>query len=402
MLYHFMHPDDVAGGVHFDDLAQGLAERGWAVEARPSNRSCRNANTRFARSETHRGVRYRRVWRPDFDQSRALGRLANSLWLILAWSSIGLGRARNAPDAIVVGTDPMFAALVAIPLRLLKPKTVLIHWCLDLHPEAAVASGVLSENSFPVKIARRLMRAAYRRFDLIADLGACMRGRLRRYGHPAEEAECPPWAISEPSQIRQPDSQTRRELFGDASIAVLYSGNFGEAHGYRSILKLARRLRDEVSVHFCFAIRGNRAAELADVVEPSDTNITFASFASTDELEKRLASADIHLASLLDEYSGVALPSKFIGSIASGRPVIFAGPETSAISGWIKRYEIGWLLTDRTLENVAQALTDLSLDKERLHAMQSRAFDTYRSHFAREKLISEFSDCAARLVDERC
>ena len=57
----------------------------------------------------------------------------------------------------------------------------LAHWCFDMHPEPALASGLLPQRALSVRLAQAVMRRAYRSFDLIADLGVCMRARLRGY-----------------------------------------------------------------------------------------------------------------------------------------------------------------------------------------------------------------------------
>src|SRR5439155_22933525 len=142
-----------------------------------------------------------------------------------------------------------------------------------------------------------------------------------------------PWALVEPASPPKPDPATRRELFGDAALTLLYSGNFGRAHSYDEFLALARALRgDPLSI--CFAVRGNRADELRREVRADDANIRFAGFAPESELETRLGAADIHLVSLRPEWTGIVVPSKFFGSLASGRPVIFAGDPKSALARW--------------------------------------------------------------------
>src|SRR5580693_646633 len=91
VLYHFMAPDDVVSARVFSDLAEGLAARGWQVDARPCNRAWDDRKGSFPRRETRDGVAYRRVFRPPLPQARAPGRLLNAAWMIGAWSAIALG-----------------------------------------------------------------------------------------------------------------------------------------------------------------------------------------------------------------------------------------------------------------------------------------------------------------------
>src|SRR5690606_22396096 len=119
--------------------------------------------------------------------------------------------------------------LVALPIRLFSPHSRVAHWCFDLYPDAAVAEGLVREAALPVRLLRRLLAAAYRRCGFIADLGPCMADRLRQVDPAARRVALTPWALAEPATPPAPDPATRRELFGDARLALLYSGSFGRA-----------------------------------------------------------------------------------------------------------------------------------------------------------------------------
>lgn len=381
-----MHPDDVVSARLYDDLCAGLRERGWDVEARPSNRGCRDENMTYPRSDSWRGVSYRRVWRPRFRQSSPVGRVLNSTWMIAAWSRIALRPASRLPDVVIVGTDPMFGVLVALPLKTLRRRVRIAHWCFDLHPECAIAEGMVREDALLTRLVRRLMASAYRRCDSIVDIGSCMRDRLRRYDHAALEATLAPWALEEPVTPLAVDPATRRALFGDAKLGLLYSGNFGQGHTHEPFFRLARELRED-PLHFCFAVRGNRSDSLRRAIRPGDTNISLAPFASQKELAKRLGAADIHLASLSPPLTGTIVPSKFFGSLAAGRPVLYAGSAHSAIGRWVEQNRVGWVLTDESHREVAGTLRDLPGHPEELAALRQRAAELYKGRFSRETTI---------------
>ncbi len=392
-----MYPDDVVSAKHFDGLCVGLRQRGWDVEARPSRRGCRDETKLYPRRDNWRQVRYKRVWRPRLRQSSAIGRLVNTAWMLAAWSRIALSPRR--PDVVVVGTDPMFAVLVALPLKLLRPGLKIAHWCFDLHPECTVAEGLLPENSLAVRTARGILKRAYRCCDLLVDIGPCMRERLRRYAHGRPEATLVPWALEEPEEPLPPGpSAVRTEMFGDARLALLYSGNFGRAHAHASLLELARAVRGE-GVHLCFAIRGNSADKVKAAVRPDDTNISFAGFAPSSELAARLGSADIHVASLEESWSGMVVPSKFFGGLASARPVLFAGPTDSALARWIQEHRVGWVLNEGSLPRIADELRTLARDATPLKTMRDRALALYRGRFSYEQTLDGWDRSLRGLLD---
>ena len=382
VLYHYFYPDDVVSARHYDDLCKGLVARGWEVEAMPCMRGCRDERQVYPQRDTWCGVEIRRVWRPRFRQASNLGRLLNACWMILAWSLLLVTRSqRRLPDVLVVGTDPILSVLVGWVVKRFRPAVRIVHWCFDLYPEAPIAEGMLKESSIGGYIVKRLVRAAYRSCDLLVDIGGCMRRVLARYNSPARQVTLVPWALSEPDRMIDPDVETRRELFGDAALGLLYSGNFGRAHSYEELLELARSLRGE-PIHFCFAVRGNQAAELRAAVRADDVNVSFAGFAPESVLAKRLAAADIHMASLRPSWTGVVVPSKFFGSLAAGRPILFAGSRDAAIAQWIFQYGVGWVLDRDTLPKIAQELRWLARAKERLRALQRRCYDAYHAQFS--------------------
>lgn len=399
VLYHFMRPDDVVSARLFTDLAEGLAARGWEVEARPCDRLWTGEGPALPHREEADGVSYHRVHRPALRQASPLGRLANSAWMIGAWSALGLGG--PPPDAVVIGTDPMLAILAAPAIRRLAPRTKIAHWCFDLYPEAAIAEGMLKKGSAPVRILEALLRPAYDACDLVADLGPCMRELLHGYGHHARETTLTPWALVEPRAPVRPDPAVRSSLFGPARLGLLYAGTFGRAHSHEELLALARCLRHD-DVAFCFGVRGNREAALRAAVGSEDTNVRFAGFAPEAELEARLGAADVTLCSLRRDFTGTVVPSKFFGSLAIGRPVVFAGSRHSSVARFIDEHQVGWVLDDApSIEKVAGELRRLAERPEELVTLQAHCHAVYQRAFARETVIGRWDDELRRLISSK-
>jgi hypothetical protein len=316
--------------------------------------------------------------------------LLNAGWMLITWSLLLVTRrAQNLPDVLVVGTDPILSVLVAWVVKRLRPSVQVVHWCFDLYPEAPIAEGMLREGSLAARVLKGLTGTAYRACDLLADIGPCMRRILESYEPRGRQVTLVPWALSEPRGVTVPNTTARQELFGDAALGLLYAGNFGRAHSYEDLLELARSVRGE-SIHFCFGVRGNQAEELRAAVQPDDANISFASFAPEAVLEQRLGAADIHLASLHLNWTGIVVPSKFFGSLAAGRPVLFAGSPESAIAKWIVEHQVGWVLNRSTLPQVAKELRGLMTSKKELLALRQRCLDVYHAHFSKAHTMNRW------------
>lgn len=439
LLYHYFHPDDVISARLFSDLAEELVrskdDEGKAprVIAMPSIRSCHEGDASHPKRENWKSVEIWRVWRPNLKQASNKGRIINAIMMLVAWTWRAIITPRSRNEVMIVGTDPTFGVLAAIPWRIFRPRSKIIHWCHDLYPDAAVADGLFQEQSFLVRFLSWWLAIAYRRCDIIADLGICM--YQRRLGHdvvsargkleadaplPSNYVELTPWSLVEPATAPSQDLETRRELFGEARLGLLYSGNLGRAHDFERFLKLARRLNvgfqplevtNQVGFEsleapdressalpsqpcpaFCFAGRGPRMEELKSMINAGDTNIRFAGFADEAQLEKRLAAADVHLVSLRDEWTGTVVPSKFFGALAAGRAVLFSGSPNSCIAQWIERYQLGWVLTDENIDAVASALIRLEDQPDERQALRTRCHEIYHQHFSKKVQLNRLKD----------
>jgi glycosyltransferase involved in cell wall biosynthesis len=390
VLYHFFHPDPVVSARIFSDFAVEQARRGWDVTALTSNRLHGDPDARLPEEELWDGVRIRRVFRPAWSQKKPLPRLANSAWLLSAWAAAAARLGEF--DAIVIGSDPSFAASVVIPLRAARPHTPILHWCFDVYPDAVEAEWT-GRTRLLAPPARALMSAAYRRCDVVVDIGPCMRARLARYGGSARRETLTPWALVEPERPAEPDPATRRELFGDAQLGLLYGGSMARPHDFEGLLALARALRARAgnAVAMCFACTGTNLPRLEAAVRPDDTNVRFAAFADEQTIQKRFEAADFHLGSLRSDYTGAVVPSKFFAALAAGRPFIFAGEPEAAISGWIREHGVGLELSPGGADRVAARLLALKDDPAAVRSMGASALATYHRHFSKRLVNDRWS-----------
>jgi colanic acid biosynthesis glycosyl transferase WcaI len=388
IFYHFFYPDDVISATIISELAEGLVKRGWDVTAMPSNRAWHDESNSYSSSEEWKGVHIRRVWRPGLSQASTLGRIVNAAWMIFRWSLAALSF-KQKPDVIIIGTDPILSLLAVRFWKLFRPRTIIMHWCFDLYPEAAIADGLFKSQGLAHRVIRWLLRPAYRDCDLLGDIGSCMRELLSAYKSPAKLVTLTPWALEEPNAPLRPDLDERKLLFGDAALALMYSGSFGRAHSYREILDLAR-LWQGYDIRLVFGIRGSREQMLREAVKADNVNITFCGFASAERLEARLSAPDIHVVSLRTEWTGMVVPSKFFGAIAAGRPVLFSGSRDSALAKWIESYGLGWVLTPDNVSKVADQIISYASSPEQQLEMRRHCYEIYHKYFSKDRVLDSF------------
>jgi colanic acid biosynthesis glycosyl transferase WcaI len=388
LLYHYFHPDDVISARLFSDLAQHLKTCGHTVEAAPCNRSCRNSSVKYPAKETWNGIRIERTRRPPLPQHTNTGRIANSFWMMSSWA---LRIIKNRPDIVIIGTDPQGAIACLLPIRKYLTRTRIIHWCHDVYPELLSAEGLLSKDDAIYRIIRKMAARAYQCCDSIIDIGPEMRKILTKYPTDCKRATITPWALIEANKVCPPNVTIRNTLFGDAQLAILYSGNYGRAHDADLLFRLARTMRND-STSLVFTVRGNKVSELRSFVKPEDTNIKILPLADEKELKQHLESADIHIMSLRDNFSGLAVPSKFFGTLAIGRPVVYAGDRNSDITQWINTYKTGWTINPDNLQAIASELKAMSDSPDNMHSLQAKCLNVYQKEFRKQIMLSRWQD----------
>lgn len=397
---HIFWPDKINTARHISELTEELVVRGWDVSAVVGNRYYVNHKKIISpKRGVWNGVKYSRTYIPPFNQKKNLQRLLTSFWLILSWivRLPFLGRY----NAIIIGTNPPFVYLLVPFIKLFKRNTKILMWGFDLYPEAIIVSKGKSFNFFG-KILKSIAKFCYKKIDVIVDIGPCMRATYKQYDHSAKEETLPPWSFVEPNEILEPHIATRKKLFKNANLTLLYTGTIGNAHEFSNFLSLARELRKRnASVGFCFAGFGNRFDDLKKEVTEADTNITFAGFVETDkELEERLSSADLMLISLKEEWTGISVPSKYFSSIAIGKAVLFSGSSESSLSIWTKQFNLGFQVETETVSTVADLLCDIAMNRDLIAEINRNSFESYQKHFSKRAICDGWSVLLNKTIND--
>ena len=123
---------------------------------------------------------------------------------------------------------------------------------------------------------------------------------------------------------------------------------------HEDFLVLARRLEGD-DIALAFGVRGNRVAALEAAITGDDRNVRLAGFAP--EASSSGGSGPRTTGSACARRSPApSSPRSSLGSLAIGRPVIFAGSRRSSIARWIDRHGVGWVLDAGSLDAVAADL----------------------------------------------
>lgn len=364
----YFFPDHSATSQMAGDLAFFLAERGWAVEVITSRQRYDDAAAELAALEVVNKVTIRRVATTRFGRASLPGRAVDYatfyLSALLALRPVGRG-------AVVVAlTDPPLVSVIAA----LASKRV-VNWVQDLFPEVAESLGVLRRGG---ALLRRVRDWSLRRARANVALSEAMAQRLPKavVKHVRHN-----WADAALHPVARESNRLRREWELDEHFVAGYSGNFGRAHEFETVMGAIRMLQDEDDLRFLFIGTGARVAPLQQGTA-GNARVQFRPYQPREVLSDSLSAADVHLVSLDPSLEGLVVPSKFYGILAVGRPVLYIGDAGGDLARLITTHDLGFVVAPGDAAGLADAITALARDRPRAAAMGVRGKALYDERFA--------------------
>jgi glycosyltransferase involved in cell wall biosynthesis len=306
----------------------------------------------------------------------------------------------QAADVYVAQTNPpLTVPIVAFGARLRRRPFMVI--AMDIYPDVIVAHGTLSADSPATRILDTLFRWAYRSAKRVVSLGPVMSQRLQAKGVDAGRIrEISNWATGTGGVVRGTDNSLRREWgLGDAFV-LLYSGNLGIGHEFATLLRgFALALRSAPGLRLVVIGKGSRLEETRRMVGDLGLgdSVRFEDLVPSSRLPESLGIADLAVATLREGFEGLIVPSKVIGYLARGIPVLYIGPR-SDIDHLIERFDCGEALRNGDVDGVCRAILAACLDRESLLRSGESGKLGYEAALGRELGLAKYETIIAECL----
>jgi colanic acid biosynthesis glycosyl transferase WcaI len=281
---------------------------------------------------TESGVRVRRapIWIPKLPGG--LTRVAYTLSFALSSLPVLLAEAFRRPD-VVFAIEPSFLNLpVAWLAARLGGARAWLH-IQDFEIDLAYDLGQLRRGR---RFAAAIERFTSRRFDVVSSISKPMLDRARAKRIARDELFLlPNWFdAQEIRPLPEPSPFRARLGIPDDSVVALFAGSLGRKQGIEMIVEAARRMA-HLPIHFVISGEGVAAASLKSAAK-NLKNVQFLPLQPAADLNALLNLADIHLLPQRERTEGSLFPSKLIGMLASGRPVVAMSPKGSEVAECIE------------------------------------------------------------------
>lgn len=331
-------PEPVGIGKYSGELATWLSGREHDVRviaAPPYFPQWRAVGNRY-RQEERNGVRVLRcpLWVPK--RPGGLTRLLHLASFALSSLPVVVAQRGWRPEVIITVAPAFFCAPGALLLgRLCGRRTVSWLHIQDFELDAAFALGMLRGKALR-GLAERWERSTLRGFDRVSSISRAMVRRAVEKGVAANRAVLlPNWvdleAIRPEPAAKRATNPYRRELGIQAQQRVLlYSGSMNKKQGLELLVEVIWRLEGERDLVWLLAGEGPTREELARAVAGM-AQVRLLPLQPVERLNDWLNLADVHLLPQKASAADLVLPSKLLGILASGRPVVAGSPAGSEL-----------------------------------------------------------------------
>ena len=235
-------------------------------------------------------------------------------------------------------------------------------WSMDLFPEGFAAAGTVKADNF---VYRTILKQTYRTAPqhLIA-LGPNQATFVKQsYQQQIPTTILPCGVLFH--QENDPNVPTWKKA--DGKIYFGYCGNLGQAHSDEFLLRFIDNL-DTQKHHLILAVYGEKAERVLTYAQ-GQAGITILKSVPRSQLHF----IDIHLVSLLQEWTHIAVPSKAVSSICAGAAMLFCGNKQA--DTWALLHKAAWLIEENNqieaqIKSFLASLSIAEMQQKRTNAQQ--------------------------------
>lgn len=402
-------PEVRSAALLMSELAESLSRRGHQVTVitAMAEGDTRKASLFAPIVEDRDGVRVIRIPNLAVHKTRAaaifrgIGQLLNALAYF--WAALSV----KDVDVSLAYSPPLALGIVGALLHWLKgiPHVLNVQ---DLVPQYAIDLGILKNRAL-IQALKGIERLVYRNVQLITVHSRGNAEYMVREGVPHRKvAVVPNWVDTR--QIRPSSMQTRyRKNAGlEGKFVTLFAGMLGFAQDLDTVVDAAAHLKDHPEIVFLIVGDGVEKKRLEEKARALGLeNIRFMPVVTSDEYPEVVSSANLCLATLQKSLLCPVVPSKLLGYMAAGRPIVASFPEGGDAPRVIREAGCGVCVPAGEPERLAQAILEASRDPEKCRARGERGrrfveenHDRVRVMALYESLFEELTGVSAVTVEE--
>jgi glycosyltransferase involved in cell wall biosynthesis len=395
------YPELVSTGQTLTELVEELAATGLKITVIAGQPTLLPGSRRVERVLEHKGITIIRTWSTRLPKTSFVGKLLNLTTFFASASLTVLFNYRQAQ--LLLLTNPPYLPLLGWFCHRLRrqPFGVIL---FDIMPEQAELLEFIRPDGFIARTWRWFNHLWYRKAAYAVVLsrdmleGALKNARL--LGTAEEEAArarthvIHVWSDDRLIAPRPKSGSTEASRLGvQERLVVQYSGNHGRFHDIETLLALAASFQPDDGFVFQFIGEGQKKKLVEDRLSLASSLAIYSScYVPKELLGDSLAMADLGVVAQLPGQERVCYPSKLLGIMAAGRPVLAICPVNCDMARMIREQEIGFVVANGDVEAGRKVLLEARSNPARLRRLGENAARYLREHFTLAQAAQAYFD----------
>jgi glycosyltransferase involved in cell wall biosynthesis len=393
------YPEMVSTGQTLTELVEELATYGLRIKVIAAQPTILSGSDEVDKIIEYKGIRIVRTWSTRFSKISFFGKLIN-LFTFFVTSSIEVVLRDKKVPLLLLTNPPYLPILGWIGNFLTNTKFGVL--LFDIMPEQAELLNIVKRGGLLARLWMFLNKIWYQKADYVVVLskdmldGAIDNANLN--GHKKEmEYRQKTHIIHVWSDDRIispiPKSQSKETLRLGAlnKFVIQYSGNHGRFHDIETLLGITKALKGREELLFQFIGEGYKKSLVIDYRDIEKAgNLYVSSYVDKSLLSDSLAMADLGVVAQLPGQERVCYPSKLLGIMASGRPILAICPEECEMARMIVENNLGFVIGNGKIEEGVSVIDMVSRDKALLSKMGKNAFEYLKGNLTLEKAAKKY------------
>lgn len=350
--------------------------------------------------ETRGEFEVRRGWHWTSTSPRILARA-----VVMATQALGTtlaGAGWGVPDVVVNFGPPLAGPLLSAALAGAR-RARFVPVIYDLYPDVAIETGKVT-NGLVIRGARTAERLVYRCADRIVVLSEGFRRALVGRGVLLSKIEIVPVWLDPREVTPSPRTNAWRSEMGidpDERV-VLYAGTIGLVSGAMILLEVATSLRQRRDVLLLVVGEGSAKDALEREARRRDIeNVRFLPFQPRERLNEVQATSDVSVVTLGPGRGRTSVPSKILGYMAAGRPIVASVDEESDTATTVREGGCGLVTRPGDPAALAAAIMSLLDDAPRREAMGRAARACFDATYSRDSALAALTRILENVTGKR-
>lgn len=403
LLSQWFPPEHAPMGYMLKELAENLASQGWSVEVvtgfpnHPSGKvQAPYVKQRLLREKIG-AVHITRLWLFTSENRSFLNRALNFLSFVA--SSFFYLLTCKKPSLVFAVLQPLPIGLTLLLLARLRGIRLVFN-IQDLHPDVLVDLGLI-RNPLLIKALKQVETRAYRHADGLAVICEGFRDHARRLGSNKPIAVIPNWIDIDEIQPSPQHGMLTRNMAGIPAHArvVLYAGTIGHVSGAEVVIQAARLAQGQGDLHWLFVGEGPLLPHL-QAQAAGLTNVHFLPFQPRQNLLDVQNCATLSMVSLLPGKGTFSVPSKVLGYMAAGKPVIASVDADSETGRLVVNSGCGQVVPPGNPQALLACVLAMLANPDAASEAGLKGRHHLENHFSREQVCASYARFFQQVVQE--